>query len=261
MSNRRVRRSRLAAAAGLAVLVAAVAGCSDSPEQCTHSDLGYFVLRAPAHEGNYLMTVSGVLTSVDKLPATNPPLVQYLIASDSGGEVRVAMDDLGYLFPVQVDSTYTLQFEDFNFPGGSTHGYSIVIWNASGEFVALLATDYEPQYLVFRGSQTVKDLPPGPGYPIDGLQVFFSDEGCTPRVLNTKEYRDITNRVLEFKIGASQVRLFHGERGSVGAYEAEVFRAQAMIIKEPASGVPLPAEQISYVLESKAALTLPRAGP
>jgi len=257
MSERRAHRSRLVAAAGLVVLAAAVAGCSDSPEQCTRPDLGYFTFTFPAPEGDIFTTVTGVLSAVDKLPAVDPPQVAYTIRKADGGDAVLAINDLGYLLPVQVDSSYTIQLEDYDYPGTLLRGYSIVVWKQTGEFVAMVVSDWLPQTMVLRGSDPSDDnFDPGPDYPIQDLEIFFADEGCSPRVLDTREVRDITNRTLEFKIGSSKVRLFHGERGTVGQYEAEVFRAHHITAKVVQAVTP----QISYVLESRDALALPRAG-
>jgi hypothetical protein len=254
MSDGRNRRWGL----GVALLLVGAVGCSDSPEQCSQADLGYFSFTTSfGTTGDLFRTETGTLVKVEKLSAVDPPQVAYRIERLTGEMVDLLIPESGYRFPVQTDSVYTFQMEDYDYPGGLLRGYSVVIWDAQGMFVAAAVSDLDPQRIVLRGPSPKDDeFPPGPGYPIDDLEVFFTDQGCSPRVVDTPFVRDITNWALEFKLGAARITLFNGERGAFAGYEAEVIRAQKITAKTQSANVP----RMSYYLESKAAAARPRAG-
>ena len=219
------RRAWPVLAALLVPFSLALAGCSETPENCLVEDQGYIDFEIlPA--GND--TFTGRFVSVEDV-FTVPPTVRYRFARDGAPDVLLDTPDLvGFRFPLVVGRTYTGTGEIVI--DSYLEAYSLVLSDSLG-VAALLESDWEqannrpsnPFNYVFTG-----------GYPLAGLTVNFEDSGCESRVALTEAFQSITNWNLVFSLtGAGTVTAGHNRVFRLGDYEFQVFRAEK---REPKQG-------------------------
>jgi hypothetical protein len=227
------------------ILAAGLTACSEDDPACVEEDLGAieFTVVPDMEVGTFSFT--GVLESIDPL-FTAPPVVRYRFRrSDDQTAVEVSIPDFGYRMALSEGVEYVVDLHK-----GTVIEKLLFSWGATfrdaGGTAVLIATDWLPGYSVFVSDE-------GDAYPlVDGsgtsfVRVTFEDPGCKPRIANTSDLRDITNRALGFAHQGNVAQLFHAETGSLGDLEVEVFRSQRVVVKTQAVAM----NQISFAISRK----------
>lgn len=215
----------------LAAGVFLAAGCSDDQPECKTAPEGQFAMSVTVSDDPIAFT--GAMTfpcsvEVAESRFTDPPTLYYqLRRTDDRRVVRVEVTDNGFALPFDVGSLYTVTLERRIYPGTVVVTYGIVIRDDAG-LLHLAASDLSPNETVF--TEGFADL---------DLQVFVQDPDCKPRVENTIDFRDITNRRLEFVLDGgttneARTRLFHTQSGRLGPWVVRVHKADRVVAKNAA---------------------------
>lgn len=202
-------------ALGMGFLALAFVGCSGQDPECEREDRGALEFILPEGES---LDFTGTLKSIDEL-ISDPPVVRYAFTVEGGSDITFNTNAIGYLLPLEVGTEYTVSLSQGEVLSNLLNSYAMVFTDESG--VAVLAVaDWRPQYSLFTE-----------GYPVDGLTVAIVEPDCVPRVENTREYRDITNRQLSFALDGATTLLYHGDQGRLGDWTVDVLRAHKVVAK------------------------------
>ena len=212
----RLRAGVILAALALGLVAAA---CDDQPEECKRLPEGEFTFRLDPSRADEPYTLTATVQSIEYF-AGEPATYEYRLRTPQSQTIVLTVDDLGYSLPVEVGQSYTFNVHSV---GGVPAANGIRISDASGlRFMAV--TDWRPNFSVFTE---------GYGSLGDGgiLQVFFQDDGCDPRVEDTRCFLEIRNYRLEFVAGGQRVRLWNRQEAKLAGWRIHALKTTVVKVK------------------------------
>ena len=202
----------------LATLALGLVSCSeDIPEVCTRASEGEFLIRLDPESFADPFRFTAVLEELNVFES--PPSARYRFRLANQQTLALFVPDLGYLLPMEVGQTYTVEAV---VKGGVPGATGIRIFDGSG-LLHVAVADFTPNQRVFAS---------GYGTTPDGkrLGVRFDNGGCPDIAEDNECLQGLTNRVLVFEIdGVARGVARHGESVTADGWVMHCYKAISVV--------------------------------